>query len=234
MGSAASSDRIRAVLFDLDGTLVDSLRTILAGLGDTLERFAGFRPRPEALQSLVGLPLSAQVVAFDQPGGAPVDVQERVRFAEERFEHHASLERVFPCTEEILMLCRRASVPSAIVTSKTRSEFQSFRTRHPWVDLVDAVVCSTDVPRGKPEPDSALCALRRLGVEGGRSVLVGDSTFDMECGRRAGCEVWAVAYGAGSLQALLGARPDRVLADQTELLRALEQEVVSFPCPARN
>ncbi|HCE00853.1 MAG TPA: hypothetical protein DER07_07390 [Armatimonadetes bacterium] len=234
MASTVASGRIRAVLFDLDGTLVDSLAAIVAGLGDTLERYAGRRPPRERIVAMVGLPLSKQVAVLDPVPPSEDAIRERVRFAETRFAAHSHLEAVFPHTKELLNLCRGSGIPTAIVTSKTRTEFEAFRTRHPWVEGVDAVVCSTDVERGKPSPDSALLARSLLEVSSGRVVFVGDSTFDVACARAAGCEAWAVAYGAGDRRSLEASLPDRLFEHPRELLQELRKAIDLHPCHARN
>lgn len=234
MASTAASGPIRAVLFDLDGTLVDSVEAIVAGLGDTFERYVGTRPSREQLIGLVGLPLRQQVIVLDPIPPEEEAILERIRFAETKFAEYSHLETVYPYTREILELCRRSGTPTAIVTSKTRTEFDAFRSRHSWVEAVDAVVCSTDVERGKPAPDSALRARSLLGAEAGRVVLVGDSTYDVACARAAGCEAWAVAYGAGDRRSLEATTPDRLLDRPKELLEELQQAIHACPCHVRS
>lgn len=224
----------RAILFDLDGTLIDTLDMILRGLRDTYERFDGTSPEPSTIRKLIGLPLSSQVMAFAEKIGTDRELADRVAFAQDRFAAYSHLETIFPHTLEILKRCADCGLTRAIVTSKTATEFQAFLARNRWAEQLDALVCSSDVRHGKPAPDSAVAAMQKLGVEPHETILVGDSIFDIQCGNSAGCTTWGVGYGACSLEDLGAAGAKSVFQTQTELLAAITNQVLKPTCPAKS
>jgi phosphoglycolate phosphatase-like HAD superfamily hydrolase len=87
--------------------------------------------------------------------------------------------------------------------------------------VFDVVLGPEDVARPKPAPDMLLDALARLGVAGADVLYVGDMTVDVETARAAGVAVWVVPTGSDDIEALRGARPDRLLRDLHELAAAL-------------
>src|SRR5579862_6139148 len=204
----------RAVLFDVDGTLVDSLETIVLGLGDTIESFCGTRPCRTELTGIIGLPLRKQMAMY---ASDPAHVEAMVAHAIQAMEAHADLERPYEPAIECLRLCHAQGLKTALVTSKSVQELASFMKRFSGAPSIDATVCSSDVVNPKPDPESVLLACKRLGVTPAQSVLIGDSVFDLLSGRSAGAACIAVAYGAGQRNALLEEEPDLLFSTPEEL-----------------
>lgn len=207
-----------AVLFDIDGTLVDSLPMLIPGLADGIEKFAGVRPRDEEIQSIVGLPMAVQLQRYlPDPVGAS-ELEAMIDFMIERFDFYKERERVFGPALETLRVCRQAGLRTALVTSKNARELAWFLQRFPGAHWVDATVCASDVLNPKPAPDSALAACRKLGVAGDRALMIGDSVFDLRCARSAGLPFVAVGYGAATPEALRAENPDLYFGTADELL----------------
>lgn len=208
-----------AVLFDLDGTLADTADVLVDGLADTYEEFTGRRPSREEIARVIGMPLSEQLRLFGMPAD-DVELLGRARtFALDRFARHADRTRLFEPAARALALCRDHGLRTALVTSRSREELEDFHRRFPGV-RADAEVGSSDVVRVKPDPESALLACQRLGVEPTRAIFVGDSIFDAQCARGAGMPFLAVGYGAGRRDELLAFAP-MAYADRPEDLLAL-------------
>lgn len=136
----------------------------------------------------------------------------------ERFEAHAHLDRDFEPAVEALKLAKQAGLRTAAVTSKSRRELDFFIARFSGTAYVDAFVCSSEVPNGKPAPDSALLACQKLGVSPKDAAFIGDSVFDIRCAVAAGVLPIAVGYGAATATELAREGAEVVL-DTPESLR---------------
>lgn len=216
-----------AVLFDVDGTLVDSLGMILPGLGDAIEKYAGSRPSPQEIQALVGLPIRAQLERY--LGYAPSDEQlrEMTDFTLARYDVYVDRERLFEPAVAMLRLCKSLNLSTALVTSKNSQELTDFLKRFPGADAVDTAVCASDISNPKPAPDSALLAVSKLGVSPSRAVFIGDSIYDMRCAQSAGIARVAVGYGSATSEALLAEQPDLFIETPEALLAWAEDSFLN-------
>lgn len=207
-----------AVLFDIDGTLVDSLPMLIPGLADGIEKFAGVRPSDQEIQSIVGLPMAVQLQRYLPSPVRASELEAMIDYMIARFDVYKDLERVFTPALETLRACREAGLRTALVTSKNSRELAWFLQRFPGARWVDATVCASDVLHPKPAPDSALAACRKLGVASDRALMIGDSVFDLRCAQSAGLPFVAVGYGAATPEALQAEDPDLYFGTAEELL----------------
>ena len=221
--------RLTAVLFDIDGTLVDSMGMVVAGLADMVERYTGTRPADAAMRALMGMPLSEQVKLL--PGGEPSPelAAEMTDYAIDRYAVHEALERPFDGAIEALRDLARLGVPIGLVTSKNARELDDFLARFSDAAHVGAAVSASDVANPKPAPDPVLLAAARLGVEPGECVFIGDSRYDVAAGRAAGVTTVGVLYGAGTREELVASQPDVLLDTPEELREWLAAHVAPAP-----
>jgi pyrophosphatase PpaX len=227
MPQGFSLAHFEAVLFDVDGTLVDSLEMIIPGLGDAIEKYAGIRPSDDEIKGLIGLPMRARLEGYLSYSPTEHELSEMIDFTLARFDAYVSREKVFEAAIDTLNLCKSVGVRTALVTSKDSKEMALFMKRFPGADAVDVTVCSSDVKRPKPAPDSSLLALSRLGVSKGSAVLIGDSIYDMRCARSAGIAHVAVGYGSATPEALLAEQPDLYLDTPDALLAWARQSFLN-------
>jgi HAD superfamily hydrolase (TIGR01549 family) len=223
-----------AVLFDVDGTLVDSLSVIVQGLGDTFSRFANVRPADEEILSMIGMPLRKQLGMYSVMEPTPHQIEEMSQFAIERFETLHEKEQVFPAAVETLRFCHRRGLKTAFVTSKSAVELETFLARFEGAPYVHATVCASDVANPKPHPESAILACERLGVRRDRAVMVGDSIYDIRCARQAGVAAIAVAYGAAKRESLLAEEPNALFDTPEALLEWAQSDFLQPSCRARS
>lgn len=217
---------LRCALFDIDGTLVDTVELIVRALDHTFRKHLGVQISRDELRRTIGLPLHQQVRLFDHLVDFVPD--HRAMEADEiaYYESHAHLERVIPEAVEALREAKRAGWRIGLVTSKNRQELDTFLPRLNVDGWVDAVVSSSDVARPKPAPDPVLVALHRLGVLPEEAVFVGDTVYDIDCARAAGVRVIAVGWGAHPAQMLRARQPDWWVeepAQLRELVQSLAQ-----------
>ena len=204
----------RALLFDLDGTLVDTVPFILACVRYAFQGY-GLAPTDAEWTAGIGTPLVAQLSPFArQPG----DVDRLIaRYREYWRQHHDELTRTFPGTVETVAALSAAGHPMAIVTAKT--ERGALRTlRHiGLLPYMGAVVGADSCARCKPDPEPVLLALARIGADPVRAVLLGDAIHDVAAARGAGVRALAAGWGAGAPADLLAAGAQRVLSDIRDL-----------------
>jgi pyrophosphatase PpaX len=213
-----SDVRYPTVLFDLDGTLIDSGSMILASFRHATQTVLE-REIPDAeLAALVGgMNIHEQMRTLDAR-----HVDELVRVYREHNEPlHADLQ-AFPGVEDLLRELRHQGRKLGVVTSKRRRTVDLAFAVLPIERFFDAVVTSGDTERHKPNPDPVLLALERLGADPADSAFVGDSPFDVRAGKAAG--VFSVGVSWGGLhtdERLVEAGADVVVHSPEDLLRVL-------------
>lgn len=221
---AARLCRFDAVLFDLDGTLIDSAPDLAAAANHLLE----MRGRPplayERLRVHAGSGARGMLgAAFDlRPGDAGY-----AALRDEFYAHYQKClldtTRCFAATPALLDRLAMHGVPWGIVTNK-QYWFAAPQVRALGIEPPhDALVCGDSTPHTKPHPAPLLEAARRLGVASEHCVYVGDDARDIQAGRAAGMAAVAAAWGylgAGAEPVQWGA--DAVLADMPALLHWLE------------
>jgi pyrophosphatase PpaX len=221
---------MKAVLFDVDGTLVDTLPALIKGLGDAYERFNGWRPSDREIEALIGMPLREQLALFRDEAPGDDELRKMMAFTIDRFEENKDLERFFEPAIQMLRLCIDYGLKTALVTSKSDVELNLFLKRFEEGRRVHTAVCASDVANPKPAPDSALLACERLGVKPEEAIFIGDSVYDMRCGKSAAMPVIAVTYGSGTREALSAEEPDLLLNTPDELLEWAENTILRTPC----
>lgn len=233
MPSLVDWSNMRAALFDVDGTLVDSVETITLGLGDTIERFAGNRPDDDEIRSIIGTPLKQQIERYRGTAATSEELQEITAFAIGRFGAYRDRESDHDDAIEAMRMMRSAGLKVALITSKNREEVDEFLPRFSGRQWIDGVVCASDVSVPKPNPESVLLACSEFNVLPSQSFLIGDSIYDMQCAKGAGAGSVAVSYGASSLSALRQENPDLIFDTPNGLLQWANNQFSTTTCVAR-
>lgn len=208
-----------AVLFDLDGTLLDSVELILASYHHTLARH-GLPPRSDAviLEGL-GTPLEAQLARWvDDPSAIPAMID---TYRTHNLAAHDAMVRPYPGVTQVVHELAARGTKLAVVTSKRRHGTLRGLASLGLERAFHHLVCADDVTRAKPHPEPVLRALEALGVAPERAAFVGDSTHDMESGRAAGVSTVAVLWGPFTRASLEPTCPSCFVESATELRAAL-------------
>ncbi len=219
MGSALTTTQppFRCALFDIDGTLVDTVELIVRALDHTFRKHLGVQISRDELRRTIGLPLHKQVRLFDHLVDFAPDHRAMEADEIDYYESHKHLERIIPEAVDALKEAKQAGLRTALVTSKNRLELEMFLPRLGVNRWVDAVVSSSDVTRPKPAPDPVLVALQRLGARPQEAVFVGDTVYDIQCAREAGVKVIAVGWGAHPVEVLRAESPDWLFEEPAQL-----------------
>jgi len=209
--------RYPAVLFDLDGTLIDSGAMILASMRHATRTVLNREIPDEQLLARVGSGLVEEMRALDE---ARVDDLVRVYR-----EHNEPLHRdLQPCPGVLPLLPRLAAEGRrlGIVTAKRRATVELAFAVLPLRDFFDVLVTAEETERHKPHPEPLLLALERLGRRPDEAAYVGDSRFDVRAAKAAGVAAIAVTWGGIHSPARLASeRPDALVHDAEELHAAL-------------
>ena len=218
----------KAVLFDVDGTLIDSndqhARAWVAALAE-----AGYTIPFERVRPLIGmggdkvLPELVPGLEEDSPQGKAIDDARKRIFKERELS-------TIPATRgarELLEAVRKRGVRVVVATSAKKSELDGLLARGDLGPLVDVAATGDDAEDSKPDPDIIGAALKKAGVTAADAVMIGDTKYDVEAARRAGVPCVALLCG-GNDPATLG-EADAVYADPAELRDALDQRLFALP-----
>jgi HAD superfamily hydrolase (TIGR01509 family) len=209
---------IASVLFDIDGTLVDS-NDAHAHAWVLAFQEHGRDVSFDAVRRAIGmggdklLPAVAAIDASSDLGKAVAKA--RARIFKERF---LSTLQALPAARETLVRAADAGLTIGVATSAEPDEANALLEIAGVSDLVAAASDAKDVDRSKPDPDVVRAALEKIHARASEALLVGDTPYDVAAGRRAGLSVIAVRTGGWSVHDLAGARA--IYADLRELLRA--------------
>ncbi len=209
--------RFPTVLFDLDGTVVDSGAIILASMRHATREVLGRDYSDEELLQTVGGPgLEAQMRAL-----APEHAERLVDVY--RAHNHPLHDELEACAgmEDVLVRLREEGRRLGIVTAKARSTVGLAFARVPLGHLFETVVGGDETVGHKPDPEPLLLAAERLGADPAEIAYVGDSPFDVRAAKAAGMHAVAVTWGRIHDRARLEAEEPDAIVDRAEELLAV-------------
>lgn len=215
--SEGEGEGCEAVLFDLDGTLADTVELILQCYRHTMRAHRG-QPLPdERWLSTIGTPLRDQLRDFadsDDEAHAMLETYER-----HQREIHDEYVRTFDGAVETVEELRKAGMLLGIVTSKRREMAVRTLDACGLAAHFEVVITASDVIAGKPDPEPVRRALDGLEVtEAGSVLFVGDSPYDIRAGRNAGTRTAGALWGPYARSELEAAEPDHLLESVADVI----------------
>ena len=211
------------VIFDVDGTLVDSQQLIVAAQREAFAACGLEPPTRQRSLSIVGLSLIEAFTALVGPRGPVEALAQAYRDAFGRLRADpACVEPLFPGAEAtVARLAPRADIVLGIATGKSRRGVAHLVDRHAWHDVFATIQTADDAP-SKPDPGMILRAMAETGIGPEATFMVGDTTFDMAMARAAGATPIAVSWGYHPVPALREAGAETVIDafDQLDALLA--------------
>lgn len=206
------------VLFDLDGTLADTVELILLSYRHTMRTHLGETPPDARWLATMGTPLRDQLLDFARDAHEAAAMLRT--YTEFQRRVHDEMVKPFPGAAEVLATLRARGSRVAVVTSKRAGVAHRTLEVCGLAGEVELVVSADEVRRGKPDPEAVHFALGALGLEGSPTevLFVGDSPFDLRAGRAAGTRTAAAPWGAFERAALEAERPDYFLEGLADVL----------------
>lgn len=206
---------LRTMLFDLDGTLIDSIRLIIDSYHHTL---ATHRLPPRTDDDWlrgIGTPLRVQFAEWSEHPGLEAMI---ATYRDYNLANHDACVTPYPGVTDAVRRVRAAGIRTGLVTSKNRPGAVRGLRLCELEELMEVIVGADDVVNPKPHPEPVELALRLLGADPETAVYVGDSVHDMESGRAAGVRTAAVLWGPFSRAHLERTEPDYWLERPADLL----------------
>ena len=183
--------KYKHIIFDIDGTLLDTEKAILLSLQDTLFEVARKEVSLEELRFALGIPGEVALRALGISDAEPVN-----RLWNEKLLDYSSSIRLFKGIPELLSALKAERYALGIVTSKTRQEYAAdFALPFGLDGYFDMVICVEDAPRPKPHPDPLQMYLSLSGVCAQEVLYVGDTLYDCQCAQSAGVDFGLALWG---------------------------------------
>jgi pyrophosphatase PpaX len=210
-----------AVLFDLDGTLIDSIELILNSARYAFRDRAGYVPSDAEWLTGVGIPL---VSMFRRYANDEAEVDALIgKYREYQLEHHDRLVRCYDAVVETVDHIRAAGHPVAIVTSKAGWLARRGLDHVGLGPHFDLIIGCDSCQKHKPDPEPVRLALEQLNYAAEDAVFVGDSVHDMEAGRAAGVTTIGALWGPFTREDLAASQPDLFLERISDLPTVLSR-----------
>ena len=205
----------RLLVFDCDGTLVDSQHLIVEAMNRAFVAHAVAPPEPAAVRQIVGLSL-VEAIAMLLPGVEPDRVEAVAESYKASFidlrEQEGELEPLFPGIRELLVALEDAGHLLAVATGKSRRGVEVVLGAHGLLDHFVSVQTADGHP-SKPHPAMLETAMAETGIGPNETILIGDTTFDMLMARAAGVCGLGVAWGYHPPAALIEAGAAQVVEE---------------------
>lgn len=205
--------KIKATLFDLDGTLIDSIPLIRESFRYASRKVLKKQLPDETLLANVGMPLNKQMEAINK------EKAEELLQAYTDFNHkyHDKMVTAYPGIHDLLDRLKARGVKVGVVTSKSRWLAMRGIEVSGIASMIDCLVAADDVDNHKPHPEPIFECMERLRCFKNHAVFVGDSPYDIQAAKLAGLYSIAVPFGPFSEERLMKERPDRIAHNLDEL-----------------
>ena len=207
---------VLGILFDNDGTLVDTHDLILSSMRHTTQTVLGCALPDEQLMAKVGIPLSDQMMDF----ASSIEQRDELLrvYREHNHAHHDAAVKLFPGVLKGLQDLAAEGVAMGVVTSKKAPlATRGLQITNAWTYL-SCLVGPDDCEKAKPHPDPVLKGVQLLGLEPSTCAYVGDSPFDIQAGNAAGLTTIAVTWGMFSSESLEQENPDYIFSTFADLV----------------
>jgi len=205
---------IDTILFDFDGTLIDTNELIITTFLHVLEGNTAEPVTRELIVPNMGKPLREQLQLFS----GREDVADLVlAYREYNLRMHDELIQKFPYVDGVLVQLHEKGIRMGIVTNKMRLTTDKGLKFFGYDKYMDEVVTAEDVEQGKPDPAGVKLAVAHMQADPAKTLMVGDSQYDIQAGQRAGVKTAGVSWSLKGEEYLLRFEPDYMLRDMRDL-----------------
>lgn len=210
----------KAVFFDLDGTLLDTIPLIVDSYQHVYQTCLGRAGDTSYILSLIGMPLDVFFSQYDPELAAKM----KKTYFEYNWAHVDTSIGVFLQVPEMLQRLQSNKIPMAIVTSKRYESAMHSLQQFGLDQFFDVVIAMESTKKHKPDPEPVYEAMRQLKLnDPARVVFVGDSIHDIVCAQRAGCRSAMVDWTAMPIEEMRAAAPDLWIENTDQLIDFLDK-----------
>lgn len=183
----------KTILFDVDGTLIDTEKTIIKSWQKTLKQTFNIEPAAEDLFYILGIPGTKAVERY---ATSPEQSQELIDLWEKNDHQMFHYAKLFDGIENMLRGLKQNQVQLGIVTSRTNQELKIVFDHFPIKKYFDTAVTASQTELHKPNPEPILKAIDTLKIDPKNTLYIGDSIYDFQCARNAQVEFALASWGA--------------------------------------
>ena len=206
------------IVFDFDGTLADTATEIVATMVRTFRDLGYHIPSEEAMRQTIGMRLSlalASLAGLDEAQTEEATAHYRKIFMAEGIGRV----KLFPGVAEGLRVLNSSGVRLAIATSRNSESLKEILQMNDVTECFEAFVTNSDHLAPKPDPEMVKVLMERMCIKAEDTLVVGDTTFDIQMGNDAGCSTCAVTWGNHDRSMLESSFPSFIVNDFRELLK---------------
>ena len=215
-------NKIDTVLFDFDGTVMDTNNVILMSWQHTFRTLRGREECREVIVKTFGEPLELTMKKFFPEVPAEEALEVYRSFHRDNF---GELINLFPGMRELLAEVKRRGYKTGLVTSRLYNTTMQGLEKYEIKDMFDAVLTADDTDKHKPDPAPINITLEKLGSSPETSIMLGDTLFDLLCAKNAGVRSvlvsWSLALHGMTMEDLGEAAPDYIIQKPEELLEII-------------
>ncbi|SFF68621.1 pyrophosphatase PpaX [Halobacillus alkaliphilus] len=205
---------IRTILFDLDGTLIDTNDLIIASFTHTIKEYSDRSYTRDEILDFIGPPLRESLEKIN-----PERVEDMVEtYRKHNIENHEAYVRAYDGVVDTIRQLKEAGYRMGIVTTKMKNTVQMGLEITGLDGLFETIITLDDVTNAKPHPEPIVKALHALDSKASEALMVGDNTHDIEAGHNAGTHTAGVAWTVKGREVLEQLKPDYMLNHMSELL----------------
>lgn len=216
--------RYRAVLFDMDGTVLDTLGDLTNAVNHILRAYGMPERTPREVARFLGNGAAHLLKMAVQPGTPDALREEMLRAYQPWYDSHcAILTAPYPGIVPLMEALRAAGVKQAVISNKQDSAVRMLAEEH-FPGLLETAMGESATVRRKPNPDAVIAALKEMGVEKKDAVYIGDTEVDLRTAQNAGLDSAAVGWGFRTEEELRAAGAGRIFQSAGELCAWLLEE----------
>lgn len=219
---------MKTLIFDFDGTLCDTCGMIVDAMQYVVTQQGFPTPTPDECRATIGLPADdcfAALTGLDAEGSHRCTMlYDSIEMAS---EERLRLVKPFPGVKECLTKLKEQGYEMTIATSRRDFSVRKMLDMYEMRDFFSIILAPEQVKHGKPAPDLALKIMEMTGSTPEETLVIGDSHFDIQMGRNAGCHTCAVTFGNGTRAELESAQADFLVDNFQQLIDWLEKNSVT-------
>lgn len=196
---------VKTIVLDFDGTIGDTCGLIVRTMQQTIARLELPRRTDRECASMIGLPLRqtfTELIPMSAEMGERCERVYRELFAKNNVPGSVPM---FPHVAATIKELHARGLTLTIASSRLRGSLVDFLEKMKLMPYISYIVSASDIENAKPAPDMVIDILEHVGGKAGETLVVGDTVFDVEMGRRAGALTCGVTYGNGTREDLAGA-----------------------------